>query len=77
MEPDEKHVDAVQFRIARGRHEVICVAIARGEGRMRVVGPFKRGKEEGPCAEAPLRGAEVETLLEERLAALVREATGV
>jgi hypothetical protein len=77
VEPDEKHVDAVQFRITRGRLEVICVAIARGEGKMRVVGPFKRGKEEGPCAEAPLRGSEIEKLLEERLAALVREATVV
>jgi hypothetical protein len=77
VEPDEKHIDAVQFRITRGRFEVICVAIARGEGKMRVVGPFKRGKEEGPCAEVPLRGSEVENLLEERLAALVREATGV
>jgi len=76
VEPDEKHQDAVQFRISRGRLEVICVAIARGEGKMRVVGPFKRGKEEGPCAEAALRGAEVETLLEERIAALVREAAG-
>jgi hypothetical protein len=77
VDPDEKHVDAVQFRVTRGRFEVLCIAIARGEGKMRVVGPFKRGKEEGPCAEAPLRGSEIETLLEERLAALVREATGV
>jgi hypothetical protein len=77
VEPDEKHIDAVQFRIARGRFELLCIAIARGEGKVRVVGPFKRGKEEGPCAEAPLRGAEVENLLEERLAALVREATAV
>ena len=77
VEPDEKHIDAVQFRVTRGRFEVICVAIARAEGKMRVVGPFKRGKEEGPCAEAPLRGSEVENLLEERLAALVREATVV
>jgi len=77
VEPDEKHIDAVQFRVTRGRFEVICVAIARAEGKMRVVGPFKRGKEEGPCAEAPLRGSVVENLLEERLAALVREATVV
>jgi hypothetical protein len=77
VEPDEKHIDAVQFRIARGRLEVICVAIARGDGKMRVVGPFKRGKEEGPCAEAPLRGGEVDRLLEERLTALVREASAV
>ncbi len=77
VEPDEKHIDAVQFRIARGRFELLCIAIARGDGKMRIVGPFKRGKEEGPCAEAKLRGAEVESLLEERLAALVREATAV
>jgi hypothetical protein len=76
VEPDEKHVDAVQFRISRGRIELLCVAIARGEGKMRVVGPFKRGKDEGPCAEAGLRGAEVEKLLEERVDALLREAAG-
>jgi hypothetical protein len=77
VEPDEKHVDAVQFRISRGRWELLCVAIARADGKLRVVGPFKRGKEEGPCAEAPLSGPEVEKLLEERLYALVREATRV
>lgn len=77
VEPDEKHIDAVQFRVARGRFELLCIAIARGAGKVRIVGPFRRGKEEGPCAEAPLRGGEVENLLEERLAALVREATAV
>jgi hypothetical protein len=76
LEPDEKHVDALQFRISRGRHELLCVAIARGEGKMRVVGPFKRGKQEGPCAEAGLTGSEIESLLSERLEALVREASG-
>ena len=76
VEPDEKHVDAVQFRITRGRFEVICVAIARGAGKMRVVGPFKRGKEEGPCADAPLRGDEVEKALADRIEQLLREAAG-
>jgi len=76
VEPDEKHVDAVQFKITRGRLELLCVAIARGEGKMRVVGPFKRGKDEGPCAEAALAGPEIESLLEERIEALVREAAG-
>ena len=76
VEPDEKHVDALQFRIARGRTELLCIAVARGAGKMRVVGPFKRGKQEGPCADAGLTGPEVESLLEERLAALVREASG-
>ena len=77
VEPYEKHLDAVQFRISRGRLELLCVAIARGEGKMRVVGPFKRGKDEGPCAEASLRGPDVEILLEERIASLLREAAGV
>lgn len=76
VEPDEKHLDAVQFKVTRGRLEVICVAIARGDGKLRVVGPFKRGKDEGPCAEAPLAGPEAESLLEARIEALVREAAG-
>ena len=76
VEPDEKHVDAVQFRVARGRMELLCIAIARGDGKTRVVGPFKRGEKEAPCAESALRGPEIEELLEERIAALVREAAG-
>jgi hypothetical protein len=77
VEPDDKHVDAVQFKIARGRLELLCIAIARGPGKTRLVGPFKRGEKEGPCAESVPRGPEVEELLEERIAALVREAAGV
>ena len=77
VEPDDKHVDAVQFRVARGRLELLCIAIARGPGKTRLVGPFKRGGVEGPCAESLLRGPEVEELLEERVAALLREAAGV
>ena len=77
VEPDEKHVSCVQFRVSRGRLELLCIAIADGAGKVRLVGPFKRGKEEGPCAEAPLRGAEVEKALEDRIEQLVREAAGV
>jgi hypothetical protein len=77
VEPDEKHVDCVQFRVARGRIELLCIAIAEGTGKMRLVGPFKRGKEEGPCADAPLRGPEVVKALEDRIEQLVREAAGV
>lgn len=76
VEPDEKHIDAVQFKVARGRLELLCVAIARDPGKTRVVGPFRRGQKEGPCAESGLRGPEIERLLEERIAALVREAAG-
>jgi hypothetical protein len=77
VEPDEKHVDCVQFRVARGRIELLCIAIAEGPGKVRLVGPFKRGKEEGPCADAPLRGPEVVKALEDRIEQLVREAAGV
>jgi hypothetical protein len=77
VEPDDKHVDCVQFRVSRGRMELICVAIAQEPGKMRLVGPFKRGKQEGPCMDAPLRGPEVVKALEERIEQLVREAAGV
>lgn len=76
VEPDEKHIDCVQFSVSRGRLELLCIAIADGAGKVRLVGPFKRGKQEGPCAEAPLRGAEVEKALEDRIEQLVREAVG-
>jgi hypothetical protein len=75
VEPDEKHVDSVQFRVTRGRTELLCIAIAKEPGKIRLVGPFKRGKQEGPCAEAPLRGSEVEKALEDRIEQLVREAS--
>jgi hypothetical protein len=76
VEPDEKHVDCVQFRISRGRTELLVIAIAEGAGKVRLVGPFKRGKAEGPCADAPLRGPEVERALEDRIETLIREASG-
>jgi hypothetical protein len=75
VQPDAKHIDSVQFSVARGRTEVLCIAIAKGPGKVRLVGPFQRGKDEGPCAEAPLRGREVEKALEDRIEALVREAS--
>jgi hypothetical protein len=77
VEPDEKHVDCVRFRVARGRTELLCIAIAQGPGKVRLVGPFKRGKQEGPCEDAPLRGPEVVKALEDRIEQLVREAAGV
>jgi hypothetical protein len=76
VEPDEKHIDCVQFSVSRGRLELLCIAIADGSGKVRLVGPFKRGKQEGPCADAPLRGAEVEKALEDRIEKLMREAVG-
>jgi hypothetical protein len=74
--PDEKHVDCVQFSVERGRSALLCVAIANAEGgKVRLVGPFKRGRAEGPCGDYPLQGPEVEAGLEERLLDLLRQAS--
>lgn len=76
--PDQKHVDCVQFSIERGRDVLLCVAIATSEGgKVRLVGPFKRGKTEGPCGDFPLRGAELERGLEQRLLDLLRQASSL
>ncbi len=48
---DDKHLRAVEFDLARGRHRAIVVAKAKGE--ITLVGPFKQGKVEGPCLSFP------------------------
>lgn len=73
VEPDEKHVDCLQFRVARGRWEAVCVAKAKGS--VTLVGPFKRGKSEKPCSDQPLVGPEVEAALERLVADLIRAAS--
>jgi hypothetical protein len=74
--PDEKHVNCVQFSIERGRSALLCVAIANAEGgKIRLVGPFKRGRTEGPCGDYPLCGREVEAGLEQRMLDLLRQAS--
>lgn len=47
VEPDDKSIRAFQFKIRRGRYEAVVVSKDRGEVMM--VGPFKRGQDEGPC----------------------------
>ena len=73
VEPDEKHVDCLQFRVARGRWEALCVVKAKGS--VTLVGPFKRGQPEKPCSDQPLRGPEVEAALERLVADLIRAAS--
>jgi len=48
---DDKHLRAVEFDIVRGRHRAIVTAKSRGE--VTLVGPFHRGKTEGPCRSFP------------------------
>ena len=73
VESDEKHVDCLQFKVWRGRWELTCVGKARGV--LTLVGPYRRGKPEKPCAEFMLPGAEADAALEDRLLALLREAS--
>jgi len=55
VRPDEKHVRAVQFDLARGRHRALVTVKSRGE--VTLVGPFRAGRTEGPCKSFPLGGA--------------------
>ena len=50
--PDDKHLRAVQFDMIRGRYRAIVTVKARGE--VTLVGPFRAGKDEGPCRTFPI-----------------------
>ncbi len=73
VEPDEKHVDAVQLRVRRGRWEIVCVA--KASGQITLVGPYRRYKAETPCRDVPFDGPELETGFDELLLKLLREAS--
>jgi hypothetical protein len=72
VEADEKHVDCVQFKVQRGRWEIVCVAKPRGV--VTLVGPYRRGKAEQPCRDYPLPSEAAEDGLEELLLQLIRQA---
>jgi hypothetical protein len=48
---DDKHARALQFELCRGRSAAIVTVKSRGE--VTLVGPFHRGKAEGPCLTFP------------------------
>jgi len=73
VEPDEKHIDCLQFKVRRGRWEIVCVGKPRGV--VTLVGPYRSGKQEGPCSEHPLHGNEVEAALDDRLVELIQSAS--
>ncbi len=71
---DEKHVRAIEFDVTRGRHRALVTVKSRGE--VTLVGPFRRGGNEGPCRTFPIDAdAEIEEALEEILAQFLEEAT--
>ena len=73
VEPDEKHVDAVQLRVRRGRWEIVCVA--KASGHITLVGPYRRYKAETPCRDVPFDGPELEAGFDGLLLELLREAS--
>ena len=78
VEPDDKSVRAFQIRIERGRHEAVVVSKDRGE--IMLVGPYRRGEEQGPCNPVTLAGESLaddqglDDALESFLEALVRQS---
>ena len=70
---DDKHLHSVQFDLARGRHRVIVTV--KNKGEVTLVGPFKAGKQEGPCRAIPLDDeAAIDTGLREVVSAFLEEA---
>jgi hypothetical protein len=70
---DDKHLHAVQFELARGRHRAIVTIKSRGE--VTLVGPYRTGKTEGPCRSFPTDAeAEIGEALAEFLAEFIEEA---
>lgn len=71
---DQKHVRAMEFEVRRGRTVGILTVKARGE--LTLVGPFRRGKTEGPCRSIALgEDGELATALVDFLGRVVEEAS--
>ncbi len=70
---DDKHARALQFDLARGRCAGIVTVKSRGE--VTLVGPFHRGKAEGPCLSFPFEAeAELRKALGDFLERFLEEA---
>ncbi len=70
---DEKHLRAVEFSLERGRHRAIVTVKSRGD--VTLVGPFHRGKTEGPCRTFPMDADdEIQAALGDFLERFVEEA---
>ena len=72
VEPDDKHVDCLQCRVRRGRHEAVLVI--KASGKVTLVGPFRSGKTEKPCTDFSPEGPEVEAGVVDLLTRLLEQA---
>jgi len=71
---DEKHLHAHEFELARGRHRALVIAKSKSE--FTLVGPFKTGKNEGPCRTFPFSAeSDLEDAIEDFLERFLEEAT--
>lgn len=71
---DEKHLHAHELELARGRHRALVIAKSKAE--FTLVGPFKTGKNEGPCRTFPFTAeSDLEDALEDFLERFLEEAT--
>jgi hypothetical protein len=71
---DDKHLHALEFDLERGRHRAIVTIKSKGE--VTLVGPFRLGKNEGPCRSFPFgEEAELADAMGEFLERFLEEAT--
>jgi hypothetical protein len=70
---DDKHLRAAEFELVRGRYRAIVTAKSRGD--VTLVGPFHKGKAEGPCRSFPFdAGPELAAALGEFLEKFLEDA---
>ena len=70
---DDKHIRSYEFELSRGRHRAIVTVKSRAE--VTLVGPFRAGKDEGPCRSFPLApSSEFTSAFETFLASFVEHA---
>jgi hypothetical protein len=71
---DDKHLHAVEFELQRGRHRAVVTVKSKGE--VTLVGPFRLGKQEGPCRSFPFADTdEIDVALGDFLERFLAEAT--
>lgn len=71
---DQKHVRAIEFEVRRGR--IVGIVTVKARGDVTLVGPFRRGKNEGPCRSiATDERAELDRALGEFVSSVAEEAS--
>ena len=71
---DDKHVHAIEFDLERGRHRAIVTVKSKSE--VIFVGPFRVGKNEGPCKTLPFDPhGDLEDALGDLIERFLEEAT--